>query len=230
MQTAPSSPDDVDRWRPWRAVVPLGQLEDVRIVSGPPMIKDEDGVLTGYVYVEVDTARRDIGGVGQRRASPRRAACRAVNAGGDSWMSDARAGWNRSSRVEAWCSRVALGLEGPRPSRSCGRASVSTSRSCRRPPTSSSAAVSRGSARWQPAAQRVTLLMQCELERWAEEEGTASLTLCDRGVLDGLAYWPDHPDALMSAAGLTRAAALVRYDLVVHLRTPGAAQGYTESL
>jgi len=62
MQTAPSSPDDVDRWRPRRAVVPLGQLADVRIVSGPPMIKDEGGVLTGYVYVEVDTARRDIGG------------------------------------------------------------------------------------------------------------------------------------------------------------------------
>jgi len=87
-----------------------------------------------------------------------------------------------------------------------------------------------GSLAARRAAQRVILHMQCELERWAEEEGTASLTLCDRGVLDGLAYWPDHPDALMSAAGLTRAAALVRYDLVVHLRTPGAARGYTESL
>lgn len=45
-----------------RAVVPLGQLADVRIVQGPPMIKDEDGVLVGYVFVDVDTSQRDLGG------------------------------------------------------------------------------------------------------------------------------------------------------------------------
>ena len=61
MGAAASSSDDVGRWRPRRAVVPLGRLADVRVVTGPPMIKDEGGVLTGYVYVDVDTARRDIG-------------------------------------------------------------------------------------------------------------------------------------------------------------------------
>jgi Cu(I)/Ag(I) efflux system membrane protein CusA/SilA len=42
--------------------IPLGQLADVRIASGPPMVRDEDGLLVGYVYVDVDTTARDIGG------------------------------------------------------------------------------------------------------------------------------------------------------------------------
>ncbi len=42
--------------------VPLGQLADVRIVGGPPMVRDEAGLLVGYVYVDVDQRQRDIGG------------------------------------------------------------------------------------------------------------------------------------------------------------------------
>jgi Cu(I)/Ag(I) efflux system membrane protein CusA/SilA len=40
--------------------VPLGQLADVSLTTGPAMVRDEDGQLAGYVYV--DTATRDIGG------------------------------------------------------------------------------------------------------------------------------------------------------------------------
>lgn len=40
--------------------VPLAQLATLRFVSGPPMIRNEDGMLTGYVYV--DMADRDVGG------------------------------------------------------------------------------------------------------------------------------------------------------------------------
>ena len=40
--------------------VPLGQLANIRIVNGPPMIKDEDGSLVGWVYVDVEG--RDLGG------------------------------------------------------------------------------------------------------------------------------------------------------------------------
>ena len=40
--------------------VPLGELADIHITQGPPMIKNEDGALTGWVYVDV--AGRDIGG------------------------------------------------------------------------------------------------------------------------------------------------------------------------
>ncbi len=44
-----------------RASIPLGQVADVRIAGGPPMVRDEGGLLVGYVYVDVD-ASRDIGG------------------------------------------------------------------------------------------------------------------------------------------------------------------------
>jgi Cu(I)/Ag(I) efflux system membrane protein CusA/SilA len=42
--------------------VPLGQIADIRVVTGPPMIRDEAGMLVGYVYVDMDAARSDIGG------------------------------------------------------------------------------------------------------------------------------------------------------------------------
>jgi Cu(I)/Ag(I) efflux system membrane protein CusA/SilA len=45
---------------PSGAQVPLAQLADIELVEGPAMIRDENGLLAGYVYV--DTATRDIGG------------------------------------------------------------------------------------------------------------------------------------------------------------------------
>jgi Cu(I)/Ag(I) efflux system membrane protein CusA/SilA len=42
--------------------VPLGQVADIQIVAGPPMIRDEAGMLVGYVYVDMDASKRDIGG------------------------------------------------------------------------------------------------------------------------------------------------------------------------
>jgi len=41
------------------AQVPLGALADIRVVQGPGMIRNENGMLAGYVYVDV--AGRDIG-------------------------------------------------------------------------------------------------------------------------------------------------------------------------
>jgi Cu(I)/Ag(I) efflux system membrane protein CusA/SilA len=41
--------------------VPLAELAKVEITEGPPMIKDEAGLLVGYVYVDVEPDR-DIGG------------------------------------------------------------------------------------------------------------------------------------------------------------------------
>jgi len=40
--------------------VPMAQLADIRLLSGPGMIRDENGRLSGYVYVDV--TGRDIGG------------------------------------------------------------------------------------------------------------------------------------------------------------------------
>jgi Cu(I)/Ag(I) efflux system membrane protein CusA/SilA len=44
------------------AQIPLGQLATIKLVEGPSMIRDENGHLSGYVYVDVDTEKRDIGG------------------------------------------------------------------------------------------------------------------------------------------------------------------------
>src|SRR5260221_4240787 len=41
------------------AQVPLSQLADITIRSGPPMIKNEEGFLAGFLYVDV--AGRDMG-------------------------------------------------------------------------------------------------------------------------------------------------------------------------
>ena len=45
---------------PRGALVPLGQLAAIELTPGPAMIRDENGLLAGYVYV--DTSTRDIGG------------------------------------------------------------------------------------------------------------------------------------------------------------------------
>jgi Cu(I)/Ag(I) efflux system membrane protein CusA/SilA len=44
------------------AQIPLGQLATIRLTEGPAMIRDENGKLSGYVYIDVDTTQRDIGG------------------------------------------------------------------------------------------------------------------------------------------------------------------------
>ena len=41
--------------------VTLAQIADVRLVSGPAMIRDENGLLAGYVFVDFDTTERDVG-------------------------------------------------------------------------------------------------------------------------------------------------------------------------
>jgi Cu(I)/Ag(I) efflux system membrane protein CusA/SilA len=54
---------------PTGAQVPLGQLSTVVLTTGPSMIRDENGELAGYVYVDT-TADSDIGGyVARARAA-----------------------------------------------------------------------------------------------------------------------------------------------------------------
>ena len=45
---------------PTGSQIPLGQLAGIRLTPGPAMVRDEDGQLAGYVYV--DTGTRDLGG------------------------------------------------------------------------------------------------------------------------------------------------------------------------
>ena len=45
---------------PGTNMIPLGELADVRVVEGSPMLRDEAGLLVGYVYIDPD-ASRDVG-------------------------------------------------------------------------------------------------------------------------------------------------------------------------
>jgi predicted ATPase len=75
------------------------------------------------------------------------------------------------------------------------------------------------------ATQRAIYYVQRELERSADEAGRPAIVLCDRGTVDGVAYWPG-PGELWTEVGVSPAEELARYDAVLHLRTPSAASGY----
>lgn len=75
-------------------------------------------------------------------------------------------------------------------------------------------------------AQRAIFHIQRQLEGLAEESDGFAVALCDRGTLDGAAYWPGPPETYWSSVGTSREEELARYAAVVHLSTPSAAQGY----
>jgi len=74
------------------------------------------------------------------------------------------------------------------------------------------------------AAQRAIFHVQRELEA-ASETAEASILLCDRGTIDGAAYWPG-PGDFFESVGSSLEEQLARYAAVIHLRPPTAANGY----
>src|SRR4051812_43802210 len=76
-----------------------------------------------------------------------------------------------------------------------------------------------GSAAERAATQRAIYHVQRELESIADAQDHAAIVLCDRGTVDGAAYWPG-PGTLFEAVGSSSAAELARYRSVIHLRTP----------
>jgi len=83
------------------------------------------------------------------------------------------------------------------------------------------------SAEARRAAQRAIYYVQRELEV-ATAASDVAIALCDRGTVDGVAYWPG-PDSLWLTVGTTNEAELARYAAVIHLRTPELAMGYDHS-
>jgi predicted ATPase len=77
----------------------------------------------------------------------------------------------------------------------------------------------------QAATQRAIFHVQRELETTTDAADHAAATLCDRGTIDGAAYWPG-PNTLWDELGLSHERELLRYDTVVHLRVPGT-HGYS---
>jgi predicted ATPase len=76
------------------------------------------------------------------------------------------------------------------------------------------------------AAQVAIFHVQRALESMALAESNAALILCDRGTLDGLAYWPSEIDSYCDWVATTKELELGRYHAVLHLRTPELENGY----
>ena len=80
------------------------------------------------------------------------------------------------------------------------------------------------------AAQRAIYHVQSQLERLGAVSSTTGTVLCDRGTLDGLAYWPGSWDEYFKDLGTTMQRELARYSLVLHLRVPDPQNGYKNDL
>ncbi len=78
----------------------------------------------------------------------------------------------------------------------------------------------------QRATQRAIFRVQRELERLAIEDGGFAIILCDRGTLDGLAYWPGGPEDFWKDLGAGKEHELARYHAVLHLQSPAENYGY----
>lgn len=76
------------------------------------------------------------------------------------------------------------------------------------------------------AAQRTIVRVQEELERMTVDQGFAATALCDRGIMDGAAYWPGGRESFCDSIGLTKEQIFARYFAVIHMRTPGIEKGY----
>ncbi len=79
------------------------------------------------------------------------------------------------------------------------------------------------------AAQRAIFHVQNEMENLILEEGSWSMGLCDRGTLDGLAYWPLEEKLFWEMSHSSHEKELNRYLAVIHLRSPTDLLGYNHS-
>jgi len=87
----------------------------------------------------------------------------------------------------------------------------------------------RGEAiKFRESAQRAIFYVQRELENMADTENPA-IVLCDRGTVDGAAYWPGEVADFFLSVGTELSAQLRRYHAVIHLRTPPVGGGYDHS-
>ncbi len=71
----------------------------------------------------------------------------------------------------------------------------------------------------QRIAQRAIFTVQRSLEQSNEISRPGRIQLCDRGTIDGAAYWPGSVEDFFRSMGTTHQQELARYDAVVFLHT-----------
>jgi predicted ATPase len=73
------------------------------------------------------------------------------------------------------------------------------------------------------ASQHAIFAVQREMEQLALDVDDAAVILCDRGTIDGLAYWPGAARGLFGKLGTTQHEELARYAAVIHVETAAAS-------
>ncbi len=76
------------------------------------------------------------------------------------------------------------------------------------------------------SAQRAIFYVQRELEFMVQSEKKYTVGICDRGTLDGLAYWPNSDSSFFDELNIKQSEEIKRYSCVIHLRTPSKENGY----
>lgn len=71
----------------------------------------------------------------------------------------------------------------------------------------------------QKCQQRAIYFVQRELEEIGQLESQGRSLVCDRGTLDGVAYWPGDEASYLAAVGSSMAEEIHRYDWVLHMDT-----------
>ncbi len=84
------------------------------------------------------------------------------------------------------------------------------------------------SASAKQAAQSAIFHVQCEIENLAIGEKKWSLGLCDRGTIDGLAYWSNNEKTFWEMSGSQLSKEYEKYIAVIHLRSPTDLLGYNQ--
>lgn len=79
------------------------------------------------------------------------------------------------------------------------------------------------------AAQRSIYHVQNEMQNLVAGEKQWALALCDRGTLDGKAYWPGNPDKYAQSLGTSDEKEFAKYSAVIHLSSPSLQNGYNYS-
>lgn len=75
--------------------------------------------------------------------------------------------------------------------------------------------------------QRAIYFTIVEIEDMYEKLYPDKIHLCDRGTLDGIAYWPKNEDkGFIESVGTTLEKEYSRYDILIHLKSPSNAEFY----
>ncbi len=82
------------------------------------------------------------------------------------------------------------------------------------------------SPRGRRASQRAIFQIQREMESVALEDSDKAVILCDRGTLDGLAYWPGSNKNFFEEFGISPQSEIARYSAVIHVEVPALGRGY----